>query len=316
MRVMVVGASGVVGRPLLRRLAAAGHEVVATARRTPRDVPDGVTTRILNVLDESAVAAAVEQIEPEAIVHQATALSGLGNNLRRFDQYFETTNRLRTRGTAALITAGARLARPPRLVVQSFCGWPWAPTGGPVKTETDPLNPHPAPAFRSTLDALVQQERMVQRHPDAVALRYGALYGPGTSLGPGGAQIEAIRKGLFPLVGDAGAIWSFLHVDDAADAAVASLTRGEGIYNVVDDHPVPLDTWLVQIARMLGAPKPRRIPVWLARAIGGEGMVHMMTGARGSSNAKARRELGWQPAHPHWRDGFADEFNATMSAGT
>lgn len=184
-----------------------------------------------------------------------------------------------------------------------------------MKTETDDLDPRPAPAFRRTFAALVEQERLVQSQPNAVALRYGALYGPGTSLTRGGAQIEAIRTRMFPLVGDAGAVWSFLHVDDAGDAALTALTGGEGIYNIVDDHPTPVGVWLEQVARMLGAGKPRHLPVWLARAVGGQGLVHMMTTARGSSNAKACRELGWRPAHPHWRAGFAEDLHAKAGSG-
>lgn len=316
MLVMLIGASGAVGRALVPKLVAAGHEVVATARRAPEDVPAGVTTRELDLLDRSAVVKAVAEIQPEAVIHQATALTGLGNNLRRFDREFTITNRLRTDGTATLIAAISGLGRPSRLVVQSFCGWPWMPTGGPVKTETDDIDPSPAPAFRRTIAALVEQERLVVRHPDAVALRYGALYGPGTSLTNGGAQIEAIRTRTFPKVGDAGAVWSFLHVDDAADAALAALTRGDGIYNVVDDHPTPVGEWLEQVARMIGAGKPRRIPIWLARAVGGQGLVHMMTSARGSSNARACRDLGWRPAHPHWRAGFAEDLQHTVPSGT
>lgn len=307
MRVLVVGATGAVGRPLSPRLVEAGHEVIATARRTPKESASGVSYRSLDLLDGAAVAALVKAAAPDAIIHQATALAGLGNNLRRFDKAFATTIRLRTEGTRSLIDATVALPTPPRLVVQSFCGWPWAPDGGPVKTEQDRLDPDPAPAFRRTFAALVEQESLVTAYPQGIALRYGALYGPGTSLALGGDQIEAIRKRRFPLVGDAGAVWSFLHVEDAADAAVAALTQGDGIYNVVDDTPVRLGEWLVDVAEALGAPAPRRVPVWLARMAGGDGLVHMMTRARGSSNAKARAELGWTPRHPDWRSGFTTD---------
>ncbi|UNX55715.1 NAD(P)-dependent oxidoreductase [Georgenia sp. TF02-10] len=310
MKVLVVGATGVVGRPLLARLAEAGHEVVATARHVPRAVPEGVQLRRLDLLDAAATAALVADHQPDAIIHQATALSGLGNNVRRFDRAFAVTNRLRTAGTRTLITAAHALPRPPQLVAQSFCGWPWAPEGGSVKTEQDRLDPDPAPAFRRTFAAIVELERLVTSYPNGVVLRYGALYGPGTSLGARGAQVEAIRRRRFPLVGDAGAVWSFLHVEDAADAAVAALARGHGVYNVVDDDPVRVGEWLPEVARMLGAPEPRRLPVWLARAVGGTGLVHMMTTARGSDNTRAKAELGWRPAHPDWRGGFAAELRA------
>lgn len=313
MKVLVVGATGAVGRPLVRQLVSAGHVVVATARHVPDLATAGAEHRSLDLLDASAVAATVTEVRPDAIVHQATALTGLGNNLRRFDKLFETTNRLRVEGTRNLMAAVAALSSPTRLVVQSFCGWPWAPEGGPVKSEDDRLDPHPAAAFRKTFAAIVELEALVTAQPGGVVVRYGALYGPGTSLTRGGEQIEAIRQRQFPLVGDASAVWSFIHVDDAAGAAVAALDRGVGTYNVVDDTPVRLSEWLVETARMLGAPRPRRIPVWLARLAGGEGLVHMTTRARGSSNAKAKAELGWSPLHRDWRSGFAADLLATAS---
>lgn len=307
MKVLVVGATGAVGRPLVPLLVRAGHEVVAAARKPASAQPAGVETRSLDLLDSAAVTDAVNDVEPDAIIHQATALTRLGNNLRKFDEAFATTNRLRTDGTRALVEAGLTLPTTPRLVVQSFCGWPWAPTGGPVKTEDDALDPDPAPAFRQTLAAIKELERLVGQYPDGVTLRYGALYGPGTSLTDGGAQIEAVRARKFPLVGNADAVWSFLHVEDAAAAAVAALTRGHGVYNVVDDHPVRVGEWLSEIARITGSPDPRRVPTWVARLAGGRGLVHMMTQARGSSNTKARRELDWQPSYPDWESGFETE---------
>lgn len=279
--------------------------VVATARKAPDPPFTGAEFRSLDLLDNAQVLATVADVRPDGIVHQATALTGISNNLRRFDRTFATTNRLRTEGTASLVQAATALPSPPRLVVQSFCGWPWAPTGGPVKSEDDQLDPHPAPAFRRTFAALQQLEEIVNSYAEGVALRYGALYGPGTSLTDGGAQIKAIKARQLPLVGDAKAIWSFLHVGDAADAAVAALEHGHATYNVADDDPVTVREWLVEVARLTGSPPPRRVPVWLARAIGGQGLVHLMTSARGASNRKAKAELGWSPAHPSWRAGFA-----------
>lgn len=307
MKVLVVGATGAVGRPLVRQLVGAGHAVVAAARNPSADVPPGVEVRAVDLLDAASVIDVVNEVAPDAIIHQATALTGLGNNLRKFDQSFATTNRLRTEGTRTLIEAGQTLPRMPRLVAQSFCGWTWAPSGGPVKTEDDALDPNPAPAFRETFAAIRELESLVSQYPNGVVLRYGALYGPGTSLAKGGAQIEAIRTRRFPLMGNAGAIWSFLHVEDAAAASVATLTRGHGVYNVADDQPVRIGEWLTEIARITGYPNPRRIPAWLAHLAGGQGLVHMMTRARGSSNTKARRELGWEPIYPDWRTGFEIE---------
>lgn len=307
MKVLVIGATGAIGRPLVTKLAIAGHDVVAAARRAPAATPPGVDARALDLLDASTAETLVARLAPDAIIHQATALASVGNNVRRFDALFATTNRLRTEGTTTLIRAARRLPTQPRLIVQSFCGWPWAPEGGPVKSEGDRWNPHPAPAFRRTFAALAELEAMVNDYPNGVVLRYGALYGPGTTLAGAGPQIEAIQRRRFPLVGRARAVWSFIHVEDAADATIAALTRGGGVYNIVDDTPVPIGEWLVAVSQMLSAPPPFQIPVWLARLVGGSGLVHMMTQARGSSNAKAKRELDWAPAHPDWRTGFASE---------
>lgn len=310
-RVMVVGASGVVGRQLVPQLVAAGHEVVATSRQ-PREARAGVTYRQLDLLDRAATEQIVTDSKPDAIVHQATALSRLGNNLRRFDAAFATTNRLRTEGTATLIAAARRIGSP-RLVVQSFCGWPWAPVGGPVKAEDDPWDPDPPRGFRQTFAALQRQEQLLAAYPNGVVLRYGGLYGPGTSLGPDGAQVAAVRRGWLPLIGDAGGIWSFVHTTDAASAAVAALRSGSGVYNVVDDNPAAVAEWLPELARLAGGPPPRRVPAWFGRLVGGEGLIHLMTRVRGSSNARARADLGWRPSYPDWRDGFAADLGGTRT---
>jgi nucleoside-diphosphate-sugar epimerase len=315
MKVLVVGATGVVGRQLVPQLVAAGHEVIATSRSSPApEVVGGQTEhRRLDLLDPSAVSTLVREVAPDAIVHLATALSGLGNNLRRFDKYFAMTNQLRTSGTTNLIDA-SRLVQWPRLVVQSFCGWPWAQTGGPVKSEEDPLDPEPAKAFRSTLRAIVKLESQVTTdHPDGVVLRYGGLYGPGSSL-TRGPQYDALRKGWFPLIGSGGGVWSFVHAADAASATLAALTRGQGIYNIVDDDPAPVAEWLPELARLAGGPRPRRVPAWIGWLVGGEGLVQMMTSVRGASNAKARAELDWVPRYPSWREGFAAEFGKSSQA--
>ena len=326
MKVLIVGATGVVGRQLVPQLLEAGHEVIATSHSSPAPKTAGgqVEHRRLDLLDHAAVSTLVQEVAPDAIVHLATALSGLGNNLRRFDTMFALTNQLRTAGTTNLIDASRLLAssrgfqgavplagKPawPRLVVQSFCGWPWARTGGPVKSEEDALDPEPAKAFRKTLQAIVSLESQVTTdHPNGVVLRFGGLYGPGSSLTKG-PQYDAIRKGWFPLIGSGGGIWSFVHTADAASATVAALSRGQGIYNIVDDDPAPVAEWLPELARLAGGPRPRRVPTWVGWLAGGDGLVRMMTSVRGGSNAKARAELGWAPRYPSWREGFAAEFS-------
>ena len=315
MLVLVVGASGVVGRQLVPQLLDAGHAVVSTTRSSPPPAAaERLEHRRLDLLDVAAVTALVHEVRPDAIVHQATALSRLTNNLRRFDSLFALTNQLRTAGTANLIAA-SRDCGWPRLLVQSFCGWPWACVGGPVKTEDDPLETDPPKAFRSTLQAIVDLEQQVlSDHPSGVVLRYGGLYGPGSSL-TRGPQFDAVRKGWFPLIGTGAGIWSFVHTVDAASATVAALTRGSGLYNIVDDDPAPVSEWLPEMARLAGGPPPRRVPAWVGWLAGGDGLVRMMTQVRGSSNAKARAELGWRPRYPSWRQGFAAEFGqATVSA--
>ena len=254
--------------------------------------------------------AAVTGAEPEVVVHQMTALSDLVGNPRRFDEEFALTNELRTKGTdnllAAALTAGAR-----RIIVQSYTGWPNAREGGPVKTEDDPLDPDPPAAMRASLDAMRYMERTVvgAEGIEGVVLRYGGFYGPLDDMPP--AFMETVRKRRFPLVGNGGGVWSFVHLDDAADATVAALDHGApGIYNVVDDDPAPVAEWLPGMAGALGAKPPRRVPAWLGRLAGGEAGVSMMTQVRGSSNAKAKRELQWQPRHPSWRDGFREALAA------
>ena len=315
MRVLVVGASGVVGRQLVPQLVAAGHEVVATTSgvRLPEPSPS-VRWRHLDLLDATEVGRILRAEGSDVVVHQATALKGLGNRVRRFDAAFARTNELRVTGTRNLIRSAGAVGSP-RLIAQSFCGWPWAPVGGGLKVESDPLDAEPPRAFRRTLRAIVALEDLVCAYPGGVVLRYGGLYGPGTSLGVGGAQIEALRKGLLPMVGAGQGVWSFVHVADAASAVVAALDRGAGVYNIVDDEPAPVATWLPELARLAGARPPRRVPLWLGRLVGGEGLVRLMNQVRGSSNARARRELGWAPRYPSWRAGLADELAVYRQPG-
>ncbi|MEO8889388.1 MAG: NAD(P)-dependent oxidoreductase [Jatrophihabitantaceae bacterium] len=309
MRVLLAGATGVVGRQLVPLLVSTGHEVIATTQRADKFDQlwhQGARPVALDLLDRSAVRAVVLDAQPEAIVHQATALSMLGNNVRRYKQLFRTTNDLRTRGTANLIAAGQE-SGVERLVVQSYCGWPFAAEGGWVKDEDAPLEPHPPAVFAEMLAAIRELEQLVASTPGGVVLRYGGLYGPGTSLDVDGPQVLAVRKRRLPLVGDAGGYWSFLHVHDAATAALAALTRGAGIYNIVDDEPAAGRDWIPYLAAVVGAEPPRRVPVWLARIVAGEGAVRAMTRGRAGSNEKAERELAWTPSRKSWRDGFRAE---------
>jgi len=311
MRVFVAGATGAIGARLVPQLIERGHEVIGTSRseeKAGRLRTRGAEAVVLDALDPRAVREAVAAAGPDAIVHQATALTGL-SDVRHFDRTFAETNRLRTEGTAALLAA-ARQAGVERFVAQSFAGWPYAREGASVKTEEDPLDPTPLPAMRETMAALRQLEETVTA-AGGIALRYGGFYGS-----PDDAQLELVRKRKFPIVGDGGGVWSFVHLDDAAAATVLALERGAaGLYNVVDDEPAPVREWLPALAEAIGAKPPRRVPVWLGRLAAGEVGVAIMTEVRGASNAKAKRELGWTLRHPSWRDGFRTAYGAGAHVG-
>ena len=301
MRVFLAGATGAVGRRLIPQLVAAGHEVTATTRTEAKFEllrGLGATPVLVDGLDAVAVGQALAHAEPEAIVHQMTSLAG-GADLRHFDRTFAVTNQLRTTGTDNLLAA-ARAAGAQRFVAQSYTGWPNERVGGPVKTEDDRLDPNPPKHQRQSLEAIRHVEQAVAEAPlDGVVLRYGSFYGPG-----GEEMVELVRKRRMPIVGAGGAIWSMIHLDDAASAAVAALDHGRGIYNIVDDDPAPAADVLTTLAEIVAAKPPLRLPVWLARLAAGEVGVSMMTQLRGSSNAKAKRELGWAPKWASWRDGF------------
>ena len=311
MRVFVAGATGAVGKRLVPALVAAGHDVVGTTRsaaKADQIQSAGAEPVVVDVLDADAVHAAVADAQPEVVVHQATSLAAMGTNLRKFDEYFAQTNRLWREGTDRLLAA-ARGAGVRRLVVQSYTGWPNVREGGPVKTEDDPLDPEPPKACRQTLAAhrYVGETVPAADGIEGVVLRYGAFYGPGTTLSPDGIHVKAIRKRQFPIIGAGDGIWSFVHIDDVAGATVAAVERGDkGIYNVVDDEPTPVAEWLPYLADVIGAKPPRRVPVWLGRLVGGDFAVSIMNEIRGSSNAKAKRELGWQPKYSSWREGFKE----------
>lgn len=293
------------------QLVERGHEVIGSSRspeKADRLRAQGAQPIVLDLLDPRAVREAVAAARPDAIVHQATALAGL-SDFRNFDRSFGPTNRLRTDGTAALLAAAAE-AGIHRMVAQSFAGWPYAREGTAVKTEDDPLDPTPVPAMRETLAAIRQLERAVT-DAGGLVLRYGGFYGS-----PDDTQLELVRRRRFPIVGDGGGIWSFVHLEDAAAATVLALERGApGLYNIVDDEPARVREWLPALAAAVGAKPPRRVPRWLARLVAGESAVVLMTEIRGASNAKAKRDLGWTPNLPSWRQGFRAAYGRGASLG-
>lgn len=303
MRVFVAGAAGAIGSRLVPQLLARGHEVTATTRSADKVrhlKALGAAVAVVDGLDGVAVGEAVARAEPDAIVHQMTALSGKPD-MRHFDRWFARTNELRTRGTEHLLAAG-QAAGVKRFVAQSYTGWNNARTGALVKTEDDPLDAEPARAQVETLAAIRFLEEAVLAAPlEGVVLRYGNLYGPSAS----DSLVELVRKRQLPVVGGGAGVWSWVHVDDAAAATVLAVERGRrGIYNVVDEEPAPVAEWLPYLAEAVGAKKPMRVPAWLGRVAAGEVPVRWMTSGRGSSNAKAERELGWQPTWRSWRQGF------------
>jgi nucleoside-diphosphate-sugar epimerase len=309
-RVFIAGATGALGTHLVPQLVAHGHQVVGMTRsESKRDALKalGAEPAVADALDPDSVARVVAESEPEVIVHQLTALSG-EMDLRHFDRYFALTNRLRTEGTDHLLAAG-RAVGVRRFVAQSYAGWPFARIGGLVKEESDPLDPDPPEAMQEALEAIRYLEKAVTgiTWGVGIVLRYGGFYGPGTALSrdPEASATRTVRERKFPVVGDGGGVWSFVHIEDAAAATVAAVERGSGgIYNVVDDEPAPVREWLPALAQALGAKPPWHLPRWLGRLAAGEAATVMMTEARGASNAKAKRELGWRLRYPSWRQGF------------
>jgi nucleoside-diphosphate-sugar epimerase len=310
MRIFVAGATGALGRQLVPKLVERGHDVTGmTSSPAKKAIVEelGATPVVADALDAEQVAEAVAKAEPEVIVHQLTAISDTAS-IRNIGKSFEPTNRLRTEGTDHLVAAG-RAIGVRRFVAQSFAAWLYDRAGGPVKTEDDPLDPNPMKQVRETFEAIRYVENAVTGADwtTGIALRYGWFYGPGTSLWAGGGNLEPLMKGKFPIAGDGNGIWSFIHIEDAADATVAAIEGGErGIYNVTDDSPEPVRDWLPGVAEMIGAPAPKRVPKLLGRLFAGKPAVVMMTELRGASNAKAKRELDWKPRHASWREGFAE----------
>ncbi|MFN8474923.1 MAG: NAD(P)-dependent oxidoreductase [Anaerolineae bacterium] len=310
MKVFVAGSSGAIGKVLLPDLVAQGHNVVALVRspqRAGQVEAAGARAAIADPLDKRELTAAIVKAEPEVIVHELTALTGVGD-FKHLDEQFALTNRFRTEVTDTLLAA-ARQVGARRFIAQSFCGWPFARQGGPVKTEDDPLDPSPPASFAKTLAAIRYLENAVEHAADveALALRYGFFYGPGTSIARDGPVVDMVRKRRLPIVGNGAGVWSFIHIADAARATAAAVTCGApGLYNIVDDDPAPVSVWLPALAKAVGARPPFKVPAWLARVVLGEGGVSMMTKIRGGSNAKAKRELGWEMVYPSWRRGFVE----------
>jgi nucleoside-diphosphate-sugar epimerase len=315
MRVFVAGGTGAVGRPLVAQLVARGHQVTATTTGPGKLASleqlgaDGV---VMDGLDAASVGEAVAKARPDAIVHEMTGLSaahGGKPNMRSFDRWFTTTNRLRIEGTDHLLAA-AEATGVPHFVAQSYAGWNGIRKGGWVKTEKDPLDPHTDTGFRTTAEAIRYVEDSVAEAKGAV-LRHGTLYGPGVME----LQVQAVRKRQFPLVGGGAGYSSWLHVEDAASAAVLAVEkRARGVFNIVDDEPAPASEWLPYLAESAGAKRPMRVPKWLARLLAGDVVVAMMTEGRGFSNAKAKLELGWELRYPSWREGFVAAYAPTAPA--
>ena len=289
-------------------LVRAGHHVTATTRTREKLESlraQGAEPLIVDGLDRDAVLKAVVSSHPDAIVHQMTSLSSM-RSLKHFDDEFEMTNRLRTDGTRHLLAAG-QAAGVRRFVAQSYAGWPNQRRGSRLTTEEDPLDSNPPATMTRTLDAIRELERLVSTAAPMTGMivRYGSLYGPGTSLSHDGEIVGMVRNRKFPLVGDGAGVWSFIHVDDAARATQLALERvAPGPYNIVDDEPAEVAVWLPELARLAGAKPPYRLPTWIARFVVGDAGVSLMTQIRGASNAKAKRELDWRLEYPSWRDGF------------
>ncbi|HTA43833.1 MAG TPA: NAD(P)-dependent oxidoreductase [Bryobacteraceae bacterium] len=308
MKIFVAGGAGAIGRRLVPLLLADGHDVTVSTRSAAKLAEireQGAQAVAMDGLDRESVLSAVVPSRPEVIIHQMTAINP-SFNLKKFDDEFAVTNRLRTEGTRNLLAAAAE-AGTRLFVAQSYAGWPNERRGGRVKTEEDPLDPNPPKSMSRTLAAIRELEDLVLKNGtlDGIVLRYGGFYGPGTSLSKDGESTKLVRQRKFPLVGAGSGVWSFIHIDDAARATCAAVRRPTpGIFNIVDDEPAEVRYWLPHLAGAIGAPKPFRLPAWLARPLIGEAGLSMMEQVRGSSNAKAKRTFDWTPVWTSWREGF------------
>ncbi len=302
MHVYIAGGTGAIGTRLIPQLVERGHQVTATTTSPAKQAQLqqlGATPMVVDGLDSAAVGEAVATAEPDAVVHQMSSLAG-GLDPKHFDRSFALTNRLRTEGLDHLVAA-VQATGVPHLVAQSYTGWPNIRSGGWVKDEEDPLDPEPPKAQLESLAAIRYLEETVQK-ADGTVLRYGGFYGDASD-----AMIPMVRKRQFPLVGGGTGYTSWVHLDDAASATVLALEQhARGVFNIVDDEPAPASEWLPYLAECLGAKPPLRLPVWVARFLAGDVAVSMLTRTRGSSNARARRELGWEPRWPSWRQGFRE----------
>jgi nucleoside-diphosphate-sugar epimerase len=302
MHVYIAGGTGAIGRRLIPQLVARGHRVTSTTRDVRKiELIEGLGAEaaVVDALDSAAVGESVAKAEPDAVVHQLTALAGK-ISVKHFDRSFAMTNRLRTEGLDHLIAA-AQATGVPHVVVQSFTGWPNIRSGGWVKDEQDPLDPEPPKEQRRSLAAIRHLEDATLQ-VDGAVLRYGGFYGDASD-----PMLPLIRKRQFPIAGGGTGHMSFVHLDDAASATVLALEKqARGVFNIVDDEPAPVSEWLPYLAACIGAKPPRRVPLWIARLAGGEVAVSAMTRTRGSSNARAKRELGWELRWPSWRQGFKD----------
>jgi nucleoside-diphosphate-sugar epimerase len=307
MRVFVAGGTGVIGRRLVPQLVARGHQVTATTTSAAKlGVLErmGAAAVVMNGLDAVSIGEAVAGARPDAIVHQMTAINPAHAgkpDMKHFDRWFATTSRLRTEGTDHLLAA-ARAAGVSAFVAQGYASWNGIREGGWVKTEEDPLDLLVGTSAQRGMEALRHLEGAVVKAGGAV-LRYGSLYGPGAT----DDLVTLVRKRQLPLVGDGSGYCSWVHVDDAASAAVLAVEQhAKGVFDIVDDEPAPASQWLPYLAECAGAKRPIRVPRWLARMLAGDPAVIMMTEGRGFSNVKARRELGWEPRYPSWREGFRE----------
>ncbi|WP_112240265.1 NAD-dependent epimerase/dehydratase family protein [Kribbella monticola] len=310
MKILVAGATGGLGRSLVPKLVAAGHEVTGMVRSESGAATvkaQGAGAVVADGLDTAAVKAAVAATEPEVVVHQMTALRG-GIDFRKFDKSFATTNQLRTKGLDNLIAA-AQATGVRRIVAQGYAGWNLQHGGSATKTEQDPLEPTAPSTATETMSALRYVESRVTGLDgiEGVVLRYASFYGPTGDIGAGGSMVELIRKRRLPLIGDGAGIWSFIHYDDAADATVKAIeSTATGIYQIADDDPAAANVWLPEFARILGAKPPRHIPTWLGRLAVGEFGAAAFTEIRGADNSLAKRTFGWQPGYASWRTGFRE----------
>jgi nucleoside-diphosphate-sugar epimerase len=310
MRIFLAGGTGALGRRLIPLLAKGGHHITATTRSrekfdTLRSL--GAEPVVMDGLDRQSVLESVRSARPDVVVHEMTALTHL-RNFRKFDEEFALTNRLRTEGTEHLLDA-AQAAKARRFVAQSYAWWSDRRQGSHLKTEEEPIDPNPPRAMAQTREAIDRLETLVMNASgiSGIVLRYGSFYGPGTFLDRGSEILEQVRRRRFPIFGNGSSVWSFIHIDDAAEATrLAIESRQTGIYNIVDDDPAEIAVWLPELAKVLGAPRPYHLPAWLGRMLLGEAGMAVMEGAQGSSNEKAKRELGWKPGYPRWRDGFRE----------